>query len=78
MVCQQRLLGEPRHYLHLAGTEQGSQYRAGDGHREELGALLSQAGQKVRTSTEANQNSDQRKGWETIYVQLRRTGVLSE
>ena len=61
MVCQQRLLGEPRHYLHLAGTEQGSQQRAGDGnHCQELGALLSPAGQKkVRRSTEANQNSDQ-------------------
>ena len=28
MGCQQRLHGEPTHYLHLAGTEQGSQQRA--------------------------------------------------
>ena len=33
---------------------------------------------KVRTSTDANQNSDQRKRWETMYVLLRQTGVFSE
>ena len=62
MGCQQRLCGEPRHYLHLAGTEEGSQQRARDGNREEMGALLSPSEQKkVRTSTEADQNSEQRK-----------------
>ena len=79
MGCQQRLCGEARHYLHLAGTEEGSQQRAGDGNREEMAALLSPSEQKkVRTSNEADQNSEQRRCWETLYVQLRQTGIFSE